>query len=62
MEIVGQRRGPQTPEECLRRGIRLIKEAEALVPPRPRRSFVFKARTWEDYEAWKRAQDDPRYW
>ena len=62
MKIVGKRRAPQTPEECLCLGNRLVKDAALLSPHRPLRSFVLKARTWEDYEAWKRAQNDPRYW
>ena len=29
--------------------------------PKPR-GFVFKARTWDDYEAWRKRQENPRLW
>jgi hypothetical protein len=62
MKIVGKRIGPKSPEECLRIAEAMIAEAELLARIPPRKSFVFKARTREDYEAWKRRQTDPRYW
>ena len=62
MKIVGKRRGPRPPEECLRIAEAMIVEAEILARTQPRKSFVFKAPTYEAYEAWKRQQTDPRYW
>jgi hypothetical protein len=59
MKVVGKRRVPDSPEESLRRAERQMAEADLLAPhPRPRR-FVFKAKTWETYESWKRAQTNP---
>ncbi|HEY5811660.1 MAG TPA: hypothetical protein VIT23_03285 [Terrimicrobiaceae bacterium] len=62
MKVVGKRRIPDSPEESLRRAERLMAEADLLAShPRPR-GFVFKARTWEDYEKWRQAQTNPRLW
>ena len=67
MKIVGKRRSseelrPITPEEALRRAATLQAQAELLNPfPRPR-GFVFKAKTREDYERWRKAQRNPRLW
>ena len=67
MKVVGKRRKsdeltPITPAEALRRATVLQKQAELLNPyPRPR-GFVFKARTREDYERWRKAQRNPRLW
>jgi hypothetical protein len=62
MKVVGNRRLPDSPEESLRRAERLIAEADLLAShPRPR-GFVFKAKTWEAYESWKREQTNPRLW
>jgi hypothetical protein len=62
MKIVGRRRGPTTPEEALRRSYTLQQQMELLNPyPRPR-GFVFKAKTYEDYEKWRRNQNNPRLW
>ncbi|HEY5707749.1 MAG TPA: hypothetical protein VIS96_19475 [Terrimicrobiaceae bacterium] len=62
MKIVGKRRFPSSPEESLQRAERLMAEADLLAPhPRPR-GFIFKAKTWADYEDWKRAQTNPRLW
>lgn len=67
VKIVGTRRrrdeaeGIQ-PEEALRRAALLQAQADRLNPyPRPR-GFVFRARTWEAYEAWRRVQTNPRLW
>jgi hypothetical protein len=50
------------PEEALRRATILQAQAELLNPyPRPR-GFVFKAKTREDYERWRKAQSNPRLW
>ena len=65
MKVVGHR--PTVSSACdpvasYRRAARLIREADTLNPfPRPR-GFVFKARTWADYAAWRRAQSNPRLW
>jgi hypothetical protein len=67
VKIVGQRRHsedklPLTPEEALRRATILQEQAERLNPyPRPR-GFVFKAKTREEYERWRKAQTNPRLW
>lgn len=63
VKIVGTRRlQPATPAEYAARALILQRQLEAMNPfPKPR-GFVFKARTWEDYEKWRRAQDNPRLW
>ena len=62
IKTVGRRKPPMTPEECLRRAYQLQLQLDLLNPyPRPH-GFVFKARTWEDYAAWRRAQANPRLW
>lgn len=64
---VGKRRtsddlSPISPGEALARAGVLQRQLELLNPyPRPR-GFVFKARTREDYERWRRAQSNPRLW
>jgi hypothetical protein len=67
MKVVGVRRRSDDasgvrPEEALRRAAVLQTQVERLNPfPRPR-GFVFKARTWEEYERWRQAQANPRLW
>jgi hypothetical protein len=67
MKIVGTRPhslSPErlTPEEALRRAAALQAQADALNPyPKPR-GFVFKAKTWAEYEQWRKAQSNPRLW
>lgn len=64
MKLVGRVKNPEdlTPEENLRKAIALIREMDRINPyPRPR-GFVFKARTWEEYEKWRKSQDNPRLW
>lgn len=67
MKIVGKRPhslSPErlTPEEALRRSAALQAQADALNPyPKPR-GFVFKAKTWAEYERWRKAQSNPRLW
>ncbi|MCB1128971.1 MAG: hypothetical protein KDM81_20905 [Verrucomicrobiae bacterium] len=64
---VGKRRtnddlSPVSPEEALARATVLQRQLELLNPyPRPR-GFVFKAKTREDYERWRREQPNPRLW
>ncbi len=61
-KVVGKRRRGDDPVSCHRRALDLMRETEKLSPfPRPR-GFVFKARTWEEYEAWRKAQTNPRLW
>ena len=64
-KIIGTRRRaaqPSLPAENLRRAGQLIDEMDLLNPwPRPR-GFVFKAKTYADYERWRRAQKNPRLW
>lgn len=67
MKTVGTRRtsedlAPISPEEAVRRATILQQQADLLNPyPRPR-GFVFKAKTREEYEHWRRAQSNPRLW
>lgn len=64
IKIVGKVKNPEdlTPEENLRKAFALIREMDRINPyPRPR-GFVFKARTWEEYEKWRKSQDNPRLW
>ena len=67
MKVVGTRPTseeliPIPPEEALRRATILQAQADLLNPyPRPR-GFVFKAKTREDYERWRKAQANPRLW
>ena len=64
-KIVGRRRRasePSSPAENLQRASKLIDEMDVLNPwPRPR-GFVFKAKTYADYEQWRRTQENPRLW
>ena len=62
-KIVGtRRRQPATPAEYVARAVILQRQVEVMNPfPKPR-GFVFKARTWEDFERWRREQDNPRLW
>ena len=64
MKTVGHRlRGqPVDPVSCFLRAARLRDRLDKLNPfPRPR-GFVVKARTWEEYEAWRARQSNPRLW
>jgi hypothetical protein len=63
MKIVGNRhRAKETPSDYRRRALKLQQHADRLNPwPRPR-GWVYRARTWEEYEAWRRAQENPRLW
>jgi hypothetical protein len=67
MRVVGNRRTsedltPSSPEEALGRASILQAQMELLNPyPRPR-GFVFRAKTREDYERWRKAQTNPRLW
>ena len=67
MKIVGKRRPstdliPIAPEEAVRRAAILQAQAELLNPyPRPR-GFIFKAKSRQDYDDWRKAQSNPRLW
>jgi hypothetical protein len=67
MKVVGTRRTsedltPMSPAEALARAAVLQEQADLLNPyPRPR-GFVFKAKTREEYEHWRKAQTNPRLW
>jgi hypothetical protein len=53
---------PLPAAEAVRRAAVLQAQAELLNPfPRPR-GFVFKARTREEYERWRKARSNPRLW
>jgi hypothetical protein len=63
-KIVGRRRdaAESSPEHFFRRAESLQRSVDELNPfPRPR-GFIFKARTREAYDAWRRAQANPRLW
>lgn len=67
VKIVGKRRtstedGLLSPEEALRRAALLQRQAELLNPFPRARGFVFKAKTREDYERWRKAHGNPRLW
>jgi len=67
MKIVGTRRisedlSPIPPGEALARASILQEQAERLSPYRRPRGFVFKARTREEYERWRKSQANPRLW
>lgn len=62
VKIVGKLRVPKDPLECFWRGQALQRQTDKLNPyPRPR-GFVAKFKTHEEYEQWKKAQDNPRLW
>jgi len=64
VKMVGRRQslGNGDPREFLMRAMALQESVERLNPyPKPR-GFVFKARTWEDYERWRKSQSNPRLW
>lgn len=60
IKVVGRRRPCNDPADCVERAWRLERELDLLNPfPRPR-GFVFKAKTWEEWHAWRAAQSNPR--
>jgi hypothetical protein len=60
-KTVGKHRS-YAPEECFRRADELQRFAERFSRfPKPR-GFVFKAKTYEEYERWRRSQSNPRLW
>jgi hypothetical protein len=67
MKIVGKRRtsedlSPVSPGEAFARALILQEQLERINPyPRPR-GFVFKARTRQEYEQWRKSQSNPRLW
>ena len=62
VRVVGRRGPPATPEEAFARAQVLQRQLEMMHPfPRPR-GFVFKAKTHAEYEAWRKAQKNPRLW
>jgi hypothetical protein len=62
IKVVGHRRSPATPEEAFARAMILQRELDVIHPfPRPR-GFVFKAKARAEYEAWRKAQKNPRLW
>jgi hypothetical protein len=63
-KIVGRRKvfQQQTPQEYIQRAWILQKSVNELNPfPKPR-GFIFKAKSWEEYEAWRKSQVNPRLW
>jgi hypothetical protein len=62
VKAVGRKQVFLSPEESLRQAMILIRQAEKLSPyPRPR-GFVHKAKTYEDFARWRRAQSNPWLW
>jgi hypothetical protein len=67
MKVIGRRHAvdgvpPLQPEEALQRALVLQAQVDLLNPyPRPR-GFVYKAKTRQDYERWRKAQANPRLW
>ncbi len=59
---VGKRKRPETPEECLRMVERMNAEVALLSPFKRPRGFVAKFKSYEDYEAWKKQQNNPWLW
>jgi hypothetical protein len=53
MKIVGKIREPRTPEEAFRRASILQRQAERLNPIPRARGFVFRAKTWKEWEQWR---------
>ena len=61
-KVVGKRQPPRTPQECHALAVKMYRAAIAMSPyPRPR-GFVFKARTREEWERWRREQTNPWLW
>ncbi len=59
---VGRVKTAETAEEAFWRAHELEKELDLLNPfPRPR-GFIYKAKTYAEYEQWRRAQPNPRLW
>jgi hypothetical protein len=61
VRIVGRVTVP-TPEEAFRRAYVLEKELDLLNPFPRLRGFLRKFKTYTDYEAWRKAQANPRFW
>lgn len=62
IKVVGKRKRPTTPEECLIAAERMNAEVALLNPYKRPRGFVAKFKTHEDYEAWKKKQTNPWLW
>ena len=62
IKVVGRRRPPATPEQAFVRAMILQRQLDLIHPfPRPR-GFVFKAKSYAEYAAWRQAQKNPRLW
>ena len=64
IKVVGNLKNAEdlTPLESYEKSLVLIKAMDRLNPyPRPR-GFIFKARNWDEYEKWKKSQENPRLW
>jgi len=63
MKTVGTRtRIPSTPAEAVHRAGKLIAEAFRVSPIQKPHGFVVKFKSWDDYENWRRLQNNPRFW
>lgn len=63
LKIVGKRRrSSESPAENLFRADVLQRQLDVLNPYEKPRGFVFKARTWEIFDAWRNAHPNPRLW
>ncbi len=62
VKMLGRANIAQTPQESFWRAHKLEQEMNVLNPfPRPR-GFIYKAKTYAEYERWRRAQANPRLW
>lgn len=62
IKIFGKRVAGSSPVECHHRALAIWRQMERLNPyPRPR-GFIVKARTRQEYEEWRKAQTNPRFW
>jgi hypothetical protein len=62
IKIVGKRRPPVTPQEAFARAQVLQRQLELMHPFAHPRGFIFKAKTRKEYDAWRKAQKNPRLW
>jgi len=63
MKVVGRNNDiPLSPVDAVRKAERLICAANQLAQVDKPRGFVFKAKSYKLYEAWKKNQSNPRLW
>jgi len=64
IKIVGNKKQDKnfSPSEAYSRSLKLIRAMDRVNPYHRPRGFVYKAKTWEEYEEWRKQQDNPRLW